>query len=478
MHKPAVGDGLLKKVFTGKFGFAFAIIFALLTIAFPAYRSYSRYATPSPDFKFSNSGMSDFHNGVYFPSKAFAQQINPYANEVCDHFPMARSAPPYSPVVFVLYQPFTWLELPAADIAFFAVNLVLIAGLAWCTVHAIRKLLKPDNHCLLNWVGDDRLAAIWAFGLMMLSRSGHITLFTGYFTVQLMLGTLMSLHYARSKPWLAGVGMLLASGKPTYIIPLTILMFFRRDYKAMVIGLLMCAVVAGGGIGWLAGSSSLVAVVEGILQGQTAFHTDPTEWPVNTWTRLDLMGVVSKVAHLDPSSAQALIGMLLILVPIGLLIWRVRDHEANPESFGLTASIACLALLVSIYHHSYDALLVVPLWLALLLGGQTIFHWLRNWERVALLILLTVPVVNYVATLRFRELFQIDNQSVVWNVITSANGVCLALSLVLLLMVSLKSRNTSIGSRSQGLTLESPSQRPHGLIDFYSQSIFKCFSRN
>lgn len=441
--QPAAGDGFLRKVLTGKIGFAFAIIFAVLTISFPAYRAYSRYAAPSPTFEFSNSGMSDFHNGVYFPSKAFAQRINPYASEVCEHFPMARSSPPYSPVVFILHQPFTWLELPSADVAFFAFNLLLVAGLAWCTVHAIRKLLKPESRCLLNWIGDDRLAATWAFGLIMLSRPGHITLFTGYFTTQLIIGTLMSLHYSRSKPWLAGVGMLLASGKPTYIVPLLILMFFRRDFKAMVIGLMMCAVAAGAGIGWLASSSSVMSVIDGVRQGQVALHADPTEWPVNTWTRLDLMGVVSKIAHLDPSSTHALIGMLLLLAPIGVLIWRVRDHEANLESFGLTASIACLALLVSLYHHSYDALLTLPLLLALLLGGQAIFDWMRNWERVALLMLLTVPVVNYAATLRFREFFKIDNQSAAWNVVTSANGVCLVLGLILLLLVSLRKHEIS-----------------------------------
>ena len=442
-NAPAKKDGLSRKVLTGRIGYALAIVFAALTIAFPAYRACSRYAVPSSNFEFSKSGMNDFHNGVYFPSKAFGQGINPYAFAVREHFPMSRSTPPYSPVVFVLHQPFTWLELPAADIAFFTYSFLLIAGLAWCTIATLRKSLKPDSRSLLNWLGDDRLAAIWAFGLIMLSRPAHITLFTGYFTIQLILGTLLSLHYARSKPWLAGVGMLLASGKPTYIIPLTILMFFRRDFKAMVIGLVMCAIVAGGGLGWLAFNSNISMVMEGVWEGQVAFHADPTEMPVNTWTRLDVIGMIAKNSHLDPSSTHQLIGMLLMLGPIGVLTWRVRDRETNQQIFGLTASIACLALLITVYHHSYDALLILPLWLALLFGGQAIFGWLRNWERIALFILLTVPAMNYVATLRFRELFKIDNQSVGWNVITSANGVCLALALILLLLVSLRKRDAS-----------------------------------
>ena len=351
---------------------------------------------------------------------------------------MARSAPPYSPVVFMLYQPFTWLDLPAADITFFAFNLLLIGGLTWCTVETIGRLVKPNSQCLLNWFGDKRLATIWAFGLIMLSRSGHITMFTGYFTVQLVIGTLMSLHYSRSKPWLAGIGMLLASGKPTYIIPLAILMFFRRDFKALTIGLIMCAVVATAGIGWLSSSSSLNVVIDGIRQGQAAFDSDPTELPVFIWTRLDAMGVLAKIYQLKPSGMQYLVAMLIMLLPIGLSIWRVRDKETDQESFGLTATITCLALLVSIYHHSYDAMLVLPVWLALLMGGKPMFSWMRDWERWALLGLLTVPVVNYAATLRFRELFQIDNLSVAWNAITAANGICLIVALLILLMVSLR----------------------------------------
>jgi len=430
--------GLLRKFLTGKTGYVLAILFATLFTCFAGYRAYSRYAVPTPTFDFSKSGMNDFHNGAYFPSKAFANRINPYASDVCDHYLMSRSVPPYSPVVFMLYHPFIWLDLPAADIAFFAFNLLLIGGLTWCTVETIGRLVKPNSRCLLNWFSDNRLAAIWAFGLVMLSRPGHITMFTGYFTVQLVIGTLMSLHYSRSKPWLAGIGMLLASGKPTYIIPLAILMFFRRDFKALTIGLIMCAVVAAAGIGWLASSSSLTAVIDGVRQGQAAFDADPTELPVFIWTRLDAMGVIAKINQLNPSGIQYLVAMLIMLLPIGASIWRVRDQETNQESFGLTATITCLALLVSIYHHSYDALLVLPVWLALLMGGQPLFHWLRNWERWALFGLLTIPVVNYAATLRFRELFQIDNLSITWNVLTSLNGVCLIIALLILMVVSLR----------------------------------------
>ena len=431
-----------RSLLTGRLGYAVAIFAAALSIAFAGYRATARYATPSPTFDFSKSGMNDFHNGVYFPSKAFAQQINPYAKEVCETYPMSRSAPPYSPVVFMLYQPITWLDLPAADILFFALNTLALGLFAWCIVTTVRKIIGPNSSCLLNWFGDDILVSIWAFTAFMFSRPGHITLFTGYFTAQLVIGVFIALHYSRSKPWLAGVGMLLASGKPTYIIPLTILMLFRRDFKATVIGLILCAVFAAAGIGWLALNSDVSTVVDGIKQGQAAFDDDPTEIPVNTWTRLDAMGVVAKIAVIKPSGFQYLAGMIAMLIPIGFFIFKLRGRENvgdDSESFTATSVIACLALLVSIYHHSYDALLVLPIWLALLIGGRSVFKWLPGWQIHAVFVLLTVPIINYVATLRFRELFGIENQSAMWNAITSANGVSLLACMIVVIIAALKS---------------------------------------
>lgn len=431
----------LRSLLTGRLGYVIAIVAAALSIAFAGYRATARYATPSPTFDFSKSGMNDFHNGVYFPSRAFARQINPYAEEVLDHYPMSRSAPPYSPVVFMLYQPMTWLDLPAADIVFFALNTFALALFAWCIVTTVRKIVDSNSSCLLNWFGDDVLVSIWAFAAFMFSRPGHITLFTGYFTAQLVIGVFLALHYSRSKPWLSGVGMLLASGKPTYIIPLTILMLFRRDFKATVIGLILCAVFAAAGIGWLSLDSDVGTVIDGIKQGQAAFDDDPTEDPVNTWTRLDAMGVVAKIAAIKPSGLEYLVGMIAMLIPVGFFIFKLRGRETvgdDSESFTATSMIACLALLVSIYHHSYDALLILPFWLTLLIGGRSVFKWLPDWRIHIVFLLLTVPVSNYVATLRFRELFAIENQSFLWNAITAANGVCLFVCLILVISAAMK----------------------------------------
>ncbi|MEL7496517.1 MAG: glycosyltransferase family 87 protein [Planctomycetota bacterium] len=439
------------------------MIFVTASIFFAGYRASQRYAFPSKTFDFSNSGMSDFHNGAYFPSKAFRDGVNPYSLEVCERYPMARSTPPYSPVVFLLYLPLTWLDLPFADIVFFAVNVGLMGWLAWFCVGMIRSRIERQSNtdALLEWFGSDFTASLWLFGWMMFSRPGHITIFTGYFTLQLVIGTVLAMHFARTRPWISAIGMLLASGKPTYIIPLVILMLARKQFRAVGLGLALCAVVAAGGLGWLAWHADFQSVVAGIQEGQEAFDNDPTEDPVNTWTRLDTMGVVAKLAAWKPDGTMYLAGMLVLLAPVSWLLWNStsqaitsdvvediaeRDPTGASNSSGIDwqAHVCYLALLISIYHHSYDALLASVSWAALVLGGSTILPGLvSRWLHRALVLLLTIPAVNYVATLRFRDLMGVDNQSVIWNAVTSLNGVCLLSALILLMWVGWNSTTRS-----------------------------------
>lgn len=434
---------LVGRLLGGRAGRIASILFLTVAIAFAGYRTVNRYAQPSKSFDFAASGMSDFHNGSYFPTQAFLQGINPYALEVREHFPMARSTPPYSPVVFLLYSPFSFLDLPAADVAFFLGNFALMGLLAWMCALMTRRCVGSSveaKDCLLNWIGSDLTATFWLWGWLTFSRPGHITLFTGYFTLQLVLGTVLALHFANRRPWLSALGMLLASGKPTYILPLTALMLARRYYQATILGLVLCAIVAGGGIAWLATHSDLGSVVSGIQEGQAAFDDDPTEDPKNTWTRLDLMGMVAKIIHWKPDGKTYLAAMLISLAPICLILFvrsKQPSDQSQPDSaVNWAASICYLTLLLSIYHHSYDGLLASVTWAGLVLGGYHVMPHVNRRIRCGVLGLLTVPAVNYAATLRFRELVGIDNQSTIGNVIASVNGICLLLALLLLLTPS------------------------------------------
>ncbi len=401
------------------------LLFLALGVAFAAARAYKNYAVPDGTFEFSDAGMSDFHNGGYYPSLAFREGVNPYSLEVCDQYPVSRPSASYSPIVFILHMPFSYLSLGVADVVFFGVNLALIGLIAWFGFSM--SGVKPHWS---HWIG--------ILGLLVISRPGHISLYTGYFTAMLVIGTLMAVHFADRRPVLAGLGMMLASGKPTYILPLIVLMLCRRNFKAVVIGLVFCTIAGVAGLGWLSTHSSVGDVLQAVQEGQSAHHDDTTEDPVNTWTRLDLVGIVSKIMAWKPGNGIYFASMLLLLIPPGIILWKTSPLESNRGANGLTGMIVMLVILISIYHHSYDCLLVVVAWIGIAFFGHRILPEAKRFERRLLVVLLGIPAINYFATMKFRGLFEIENQTLLWNTITSLNGASLLVSLLILFGVSVR----------------------------------------
>ena len=389
-------------------------------VAATGYRTYRQYSMPSDTFDWNNRGHSDFHNGVYFPTLAFREGVNPYSNAMVDRYLIPRSSPIYSPVVFIWHAPLSVPALNEADILFFLLNTAMLGLLAWMGIR-----MSNQRHHRGLW--------ILLFAILVYSRPGHVTLFTGYFTAELVIGSIVALHFGSTRPFLSGLGMLLASGKPTYVLPLIVLLLCRRNYRAVAIGIALC--VAGGliGLGWLASFSNPMEVVAGINEGRMALHGDATEDPVNTWTRLDTVGVVSKIMGWKPNDFVYLGSMLVLLVVPGWLMFKASLNERNRGATGLTATIACLTILVSIYHHAYDSLLMVVPWIGITFFGSIDRAEMPEWARRTLAVLLAVPLANYLSTRAFLQKAGLDPQGYVWESITSANGVCLLLALVIVL---------------------------------------------
>jgi hypothetical protein len=260
----------------------------------------------------------------------------------------------------------------------------------------------------------------------------------------LVIGTLMAFHHAKENPWLSGFGILLASVKPTYIAPLLIILLFRKNYKAALIGFVLACAVAVAGIAWLASNSSVSHVLQTIQHGQDALLDDISEFPINTWTRIDIVGMSAKVLDWNPNQVVYLAAMVLLLIPPGLIIRKIAREEPNTSATGLTAFIGVLALLIGIYHHSYDCLLFnVPL-LAMILFGKKTLPQLKPSERLSIGILLLVPAINYASTLAFRDMMKLDQHSFVWQSITMINGICITASLLILMLAAAAERQPTM----------------------------------
>jgi hypothetical protein len=392
----------------------------LLGVVANLYRSYAQYQVPSEVFDARHQGFCDFHNGVYFPAQAFAKRVNPYAQEYAQQYPTPRPVPFFSPSVLILHLPFGLMPLRAAEIAYVVYLYGLLMLLAGLVVRFVR----------LRWRWQ---AWLLVATFILFSRSGHNTLFTGYFTFELVIGTLVALEYGKRRPGLAALGLLLASGKPTYIIPLGFLMLARGNFRAIFYGALLSIAVAAAGFGWLASNSSVSKVLTGIQQGQQAHLDDPNEFPVNTHVRVDLPAIVFKWIGANPDEIVQLAWMAGMLVPICFVIWKYRkkldDQGKSASILGLLISVA---MIVSFYHHYYDLLVAMTGCLGMIVG----FHSWANVSkplRIALLCLIGFPMLNYTSASIFLDRF-FTTEDLAYRVLTSLNALSLAASLIVLIV--------------------------------------------
>jgi hypothetical protein len=392
-----------------------SVLAIIAGVAGSAWRAHTYHHPPGP-YQPKLLGFGDFQNGIYFPAKAFADGVSPYGVEYVESYPVPRPTPLYSPLHFLLHVPFGQMPLTLAEWTYFGFMLSMIAALA-CV------LVRDAGASMRMWL-------LPVIAVLVLSRGGSLTLFSGYFTFELALGVALALSFARTRPWLSGVGMMLASLKPTFIIPLTLLMLARRDWQAAWRGVSLSIVGAIVALGWLMQQASLPEQLASMKAAQEIHRFDETELPANSWTRLDLPVLVGKWFATNPTEGEQLLMMAALLAIPCVLLWR---GSAAAENNGLTSiggSLAAIGVLVSIYHQSYDALLA----LAPIVGIATMVQ--PSWRdislslRLPILLLSLIPLFNVTSTQQF--LTKLGIEGTLFQVVTSVNGAALLLALALL----------------------------------------------
>lgn len=407
-------------------GLAFCLC---LLVGATAYRTHAQYSVPSNSFDWSDRGHADFHCGTYYPTLGYRNGLSPYSKQLMEEYPVSSPARASPPISFLIHLPFTYLDLHAADVAFFIYNTALLLVLAFFTVQVTRG--SPSSFWWLV-----------VSCALMISRPGHITLFTGYFTAELVLGTVFAFHFAKTRPLVSGLGMLIASGKTTYVLPLIVLMLARKNYRATLYGLLFCLISGIGGLAWLAKDVGITEILNGIQEAQAVFYSEETEYPINTWTRVDLVGMFARTINWIPRDSVYLAGMFLMLAIPSFAIWKTADHESDSGITGATALIALLAMLTSVYHHSYDCMLIFIPWVGLVFFGERMLPGFGARSKLWLKLLLSVPVFNYLSTLTVRNLVGWEQTSVGWHIATLLSGGCLLVALTIVVLTVLKRPET------------------------------------
>ncbi|MFQ5666144.1 MAG: glycosyltransferase family 87 protein [Candidatus Binatia bacterium] len=379
-------------------------------------------------YRSSRGGLElrDFRDAVYYPVVSLLEGHNPY--DTARHmatYPVEQIFPPYPPLILALHLPFGFLPFELAQVAYFATTVVLLAALSYVTLLA----------CALPATGKR------VFGLatlLILSRPGYWNLALGQVSVPVVIGTYLALRYGAEREWLSGLGLALALLKPTYGLPLAVLLLVRRHARPVIYGggiaALLAAIPTAALLHSAGGPGPFVASLQ---QSYARFQANPDAGVNRFPGRVDAVALIVRLfghgAHLAGEGAIS-----LTILALGVLAVRRLAGERDAGARALSNSVVCLTILTFAYHQAYDLLL-----LALPLVALASDRWAPAGVttprlRWILLALLGLPAANYLAarpTLNF-----IDAGSPWVTVLMSMNASALIVALCICLAVALRSR--------------------------------------
>lgn len=354
--------------------------------------------------------MVDFRVVVYYPVRAFLEGVNPYDRaSYLALYPALESYPPYLPAALLLHLPFGLLSVGAGELCYAALTVALTTFLAYVS-------LKFNN------VKASSTNVLLVAALIVLSRPGQWNLLLGQVTLQAVLASYAALHYAHRSPLVSGIGLAVTTFKPSFGLPLAVLMLVRRDRRAVVIGVALSA---------LANLPPLVILVqhaggvrqfyESAMSSHRAWTGNPDVDPVTSVYRIDTAALIGRlVGHPLDGLAQSLV----VLAVLGLAALALRRIERTDPGHGtgMSSNIICLAMLLSVYHMPYDLLLLTLPLVALayrrmpLAAHSSHLRWL-------LLGLFGILAVNYASTHAVMD--QMRTGSAAWLLLASLNGMAL-----------------------------------------------------
>ncbi len=368
----------------------------------------------------------DFRDAVYYPSQAFIHGVNPYdASTYLELYPAGQHFPPYSPLTLVVHLPFAALQLRTAAISYFALSVALTVALAALSIAMCGRRPEVGPVCLLS-------------AFVLCSRPGHWNALLGQTTLLLVIGTYLAFYFARSRPWLSALGLALVSLKPTFGLPVLVLVVASRAYKAAVLGVVMTGVLTVPLVMVLSGfAGGFGALLETTWEGYLTMADDPSSSPVLSPVRVDLIALVGRFLGQPPGPIFEFAVFVLGIAVAGAAIGRLRSRLDGRGSALLSIGLASSATLVLTYQLAYSALVLVLPITALVFGRWTPTEIrVRPQTRWILLSLLLVPMVNYGAS--YSVLNRLDPDSAVWLAVASANSV--ALTAAFCVYVALPSR--------------------------------------
>jgi hypothetical protein len=361
-------------------------------------------------------GLADFRDAIYYPVIAWLDGTNPYDPLVyAARYPVTATFALYAPHTLVLHLPFGLLPLRIAGAVYFAIELALVLALAWLalTLAAVR----PHAERVLA------LAAV-----LIASRPGQSTLFLGQYAITVTVGAYLALGWARTRTWIAALGVALCAVKPTFGLPLMVLLLARGDWRAVAGGAIVAALLAVPPLVRIAAAvgPDPRAWLELAARNQRVFGATEVVASAASVTRIDAASLVGRVFG---GSGAAETAMAIGMLAIGALVIVRLSRRRDPRARTLSHAVICTTVLAAVYHQGYDALLLAAPLVALGLAPQALPP-IATAERWLLIALWLVPFVNYASTFTVVHALAVTGSR--WTLLTGINAaaICAAWALV------------------------------------------------
>jgi hypothetical protein len=388
--------------------------------------------------------LNDFRAIVYSPVRAFIDGVNPYDRAAYHaHFPEVEPFPPFLPSMLLMHLPFGFLPLALAEMVYVAFSVGLIVLLGRAAVRATGET---------SWT-----AALVAAALVTLSRPGQWNLLLGQVTLQAVLLSWVALRFAQRMPWLSGLALGAAAFKPTFGVPIGLLMLARGNVKAVAVGVLSAlafSLPVAGILEYRAGGVQLLA--HDLLKPYHSWTGNSDSAPFGSLYRIDLVAMFGRIAGPFSHTEEAVI-TILVLAVAALLIYRMRGSEATPGHQTLSEAIICLATLLCVHHLDYDLLLLAfPL---AALAYRRVPGLLEDAAvRRGTLWLFALTAANYLGTR--SVLHQFAPHGTAWLVFVSANSLALVLIFIIYGLTVMRWRSADVvPAREETSRVEDPRRR-------------------
>lgn len=413
-------------------GYAALIVFLAL-ISFASIWTFDHLQMP----QFTNDevdwGLMDFQNTVYYPVSAFLSGVNPYDfEEYSKTYPVDASFPLYSPLILVLHAPLGALSFETANVVYFFFNSILFVILA-----------------LLLFIVCERKMSLWSVVtvaiLMIVSRPGWMVLLCGQIVCQVTIGTILALHYSGSRPFRAGLGLALACLKPTFGVPLALMLLFRGHVRTVVIGACISVGSALIVITAMPGVDNGVVEFMRVIWSQHVTADNLLGVPDPSYhMRIDSMSVIARIFSWNPGTVEMALVFVVMTAIFGIIISRMRSYDDEHRACSLTSILIGMVILCSIYHMEYDALILFLVAASLMTKSRSNFQDVSPRLWAATLGLTIVFLWNPLTTKFARSSLEMSDRAIAH--VGTADGALLLLVLLVCGYVALKLRPRNLGS--------------------------------